>query len=139
MAMSYEEAQAALKKYGSQRKAAEALGIARSTLRVAAQRTPSGVKPVANPIVRDKKSLTDFKNTYDKDTIVPQKIKSALAELGDSWEYEINFAKAAGVSMQDISNYREMFTDYIVTIRRDNKRAWTGSKSVASKMREMVA
>lgn len=85
------------------------------------------------------KTLSDFRQVYDKSTIVPKAIKSALKDLGQSgWEYEVQFAKMAGISLVDIANFREMFADYIVSIKRDNKRVWAGSVSTANEMRSMV-
>ena len=85
------------------------------------------------------RTLEEFRATYDRDTIVTSRIRSALDELGDGWEYEVAFARLAGVSLGDLAAYREMFAEHIVHIRRDGKRAWTGCTHTAQIMREMVA
>lgn len=88
-----------------------------------------------------KKSLADFKAAHDKSFIVPAKIKTALAALGsDGWEYEADFNKAAGVSSNDLSAYRDTFAEHIVLIKAGGKerRVWAGSKALAAKMREML-
>ena len=101
----------------------------------------SGMKggDVAGDAKKKAKSLSDFKKLYDKDTIVPAKIKAALKELGkDGWNYESDFVKDAGVSLNDLGNYRDMFSDYIVSLKRDSKRVWAGSKEMATEMRGML-
>lgn len=91
-----------------------------------------------------KKSLADFKAAHDKSFIVPAKIKAGLEKLGaDGWEYEIEFAKLAGVANHEISRFREQFADFIVLVKSSKssgyeKKVWAGSKALAAKMREMV-
>jgi len=84
------------------------------------------------------KTLSDFRNTYDKATIVPAKVKAALKELGAAgWEYEVAFAKLAGVSLSDLGMFRDEFAGYVVNLR-DSRRAWAGSEKTAKTMREMI-
>jgi len=148
--LSDEEIQAthnAVKSSGSITEAAEKLGIPRSTLQNRLHNYPNlGTGKKALPARKitvakpSKKSLADFQATYDKDVIVPTKIEAAIAALGEEgWEYETAFAKLAGVGLTDLSNYRDQFSDYIVLIRRDSKRAWAGSVETAQAMREMLA
>jgi len=96
-----------------------------------APRKPRKVKTAA-------KTLDEFRRTYDKDTIIPAKVREALERLADGWQYESEFVRAAGVSYADLGNYRDMFADHIVTIRRDNKRVWAGTTALAAQLREMV-
>ena len=84
------------------------------------------------------KSLADFAAVYDKDTIIPSKIKAALKSLGNSWEYERDFVSRAGVTYTDLGNYREMFAEHVVTIKRDSKRVWAGTVEFAEQIRDMV-
>jgi hypothetical protein len=84
------------------------------------------------------KTLADFRQTYDKATIVPAKVKAALKVLGASgWEYEVQFSRLAGVSTMDLSAFRDQFAGYIVNLK-DNRRAWAGSVKTASMMKEMI-
>jgi hypothetical protein len=83
------------------------------------------------------RSLAEFRAVYDKDFIIPRKIKAALAALGASWEYEVQFAKLAGVSLADLGNYRDQFADNVVTLR-ESRRAWAGTTATAKAMREML-
>ena len=84
------------------------------------------------------KSLAQFRQTYDKATIVPTKIRNGLKSLATGWEYESEFVKRAEVSFTDLGNYRDQFADYCVLIKSENKRAWSGSLATAKAMREML-
>jgi len=87
---------------------------------------------------RKKKTLQDFRAAFDKDYIVPQKIREALKTLGSSWETELDFSRLAAVTISDVANYREQFSDYVVHLRKDRRRVWCGDKAMVLKMREMV-
>jgi len=84
------------------------------------------------------RSLSEFRAVYDKDYIVPKRIKEGLKELGGGWEYEAEFIRQIGVRSADVANYRDMFADHIVNIRSESKRAWAGTVATAKQMREMV-
>lgn len=130
--MTKQDAVQAVQKYGSQTKAAAALGIARKTIRKALETADVGAKVAG-------RSLAEFRNTYDKATIVPTKVKAALKALGSGWEYEVEFAKTAGVSLADLGRFRDQFADHVVSIGRDSRRAWAGTKSTANAMKEMLS
>jgi transposase len=148
------ELQAAIKKYGSQRAAAEALGIGRSTIydilngrntgvgkgggRAKAVKKDVGAAVCKQADTQKGRSLSDFRQAFDKDTIIPAKIKEGLKELGASWEYETEFTRRCLISQSDVGNYRELFADHVVFIRRENKRVWAGTKSLAAEMRSIV-
>jgi hypothetical protein len=133
--MTHEEAKALIAKHGSQRTAAKAAGVARKTIRKAL--SDSAQKATHAP--KAGRALADFRATFDKAYIVPQKIKAALGVLGKSaWEYEVDFAKMAGVSMADLGRFRDQFADYVVTVNRESRRAWAGSTATARAMREML-
>ena len=131
-------ARAAIAEHGGLRPAARALGVDNGWLcRIAKRADEGAAQPPQKP--KAVKTLADFRQAYDKDTIVPAKIKQGLAALGaDGWEYEVEFAKLCGVSLYDMGRVRDRFADYVVPVNRNTKRAWAGSKSLASKMREMV-
>lgn len=88
------------------------------------------------------KSLEAFRAAHDKDYIVPSRIKEGLAELGESWEYEADFIRRCGLSQIDFAAYRGQFTDFYVDTggghKNRGKRAWTGSKAFAAKLREVL-
>ena len=141
--MTTADAKAAVAKYGSQSAAARALGVGRMTVHDAChgRRMVNKVshaqtdKPATGAKV---KTLSDFRATYDKATIIPATLKAALKLLGGSgWEYEVQFARNAGVSLTDLANFREMFAPNIVNLR-DNRRAWAGTAGTAKIMREMI-
>ena len=114
---------------GNKTAAAEEAGVSRTTLRKAL----SGIKVKSTP-KSVTKTLSDFKAEYDKDYIIPNKIRTALKDLGSGWEYEVQFARMAGVSLNDLGNYRDLFSDYVVNIK-NQKRAWGGTPAIAQKMR----
>ena len=142
------EAAAAVKKHGSIRKAASAMGIPFTTfsarLQGVAPRPPrkmSGTLLPVSPVMKDRegRSLAEFRAEHDKDFIVPKRIKEGLKALGSGWAYEVQFAKAAAISLSDLNAYRSLFEPHVVVVNRAGKRAWAGTKEVAAKMRAMVS
>jgi transcriptional regulator with XRE-family HTH domain len=116
---------------------ARKLGVAKSTVWKALHRAGPGGKAVAPAAKKAGRSLAEFRQTYDKDTIIPGKVRAALREIGSGWEYEVQFAKLAGVSLADLSAYRDQFADYVVTLR-ESRRAWAGTVATAKAMKEML-
>jgi len=132
-----EDVEQALETHDRQSDAAESLGISvRHMMRLRNEGEP--VKVTLKVSSKVGKSLAEFKATYDKDTIVPQKIRDALEQLGEGWEYESAFAKLAGISMTDMGTYREQFADHLVYLRRDAKKVWAGTKKLVALVREML-
>lgn len=86
------------------------------------------------------RDLTAFKDSHDKNTIVPRKIEEALKLLGpDKWEYQPGFVTLAQVSVTDLAMFREQYADYQVEIRaKTRKVVWCGSKALATKLRAML-
>lgn len=88
-----------------------------------------------------RKTLASFRATYDKNVVVPARIKAGLEKLGkDGWEFEVDFIKMCGVSTTDFAKFRDQFADFFVHITNGNhtRRVWAGTKATAHKMREMV-
>lgn len=88
-------------------------------------------------------SLQSFRETYDKDYIIPRRIKDGLRTLLDDegnpgWAYEVQFAKHCGVSPQDLGNYRDSFASHVVVLSRDGRRAWAATPEVATTLRGMI-
>lgn len=84
------------------------------------------------------KSLEAFRAAHDKSYIIPVRIAKALAALGDSWEYEGEFMKRAGIAPCDISTFRDQFRDHwleVKTSARNVKRVWAGTSKLAAKLR----
>ena len=69
---------------------------------------------------------------------MPWKVREALRILGNGWEYEVAFAKAAGVSLADLATYRDQFAAHVVQLSREGRRAWAGTKAAADQMRKML-
>jgi len=122
----------AVKKHGSQAKAAKALGVAESTI----YHHMKG--QTHTPPAGSGKSIDEFRARHDKGFIIPRRIEDGLKAMGEGWEYEAQFARIAGVALTDLSAYRDQYADYIVLLNRDGRRAWAGTKETAERMREMV-
>lgn len=86
------------------------------------------------------KDITAFKDSHDKNTIVPRKIEEGLKLLGpDRWEYQAEFVKLCQISPTDLALFREQYADFSIEIRaKTRKVVWCGSKALATKLRGMV-
>jgi hypothetical protein len=116
---------------------ARAVGAGKTTVQGAfAKQGKPGAVAVENRKVVGR-SLAEFRQTYDKDTIVPGKVRAALKVLGAGWEYEAQFAKLAGLSLSDLGAYRDLFAAHVVALK-ETRRAWAGTVAVAKAMREMI-
>jgi len=143
--MNIETAEAAvLKTNGNVAAAARSLGVAKSTVQKALGRHPDVKAKAMRPKLKANASaktqgrtLDEFRHTYDKDTIIPQRINEALKRLGGGWVFEVEFAKMAAVSLSDLGNYRDGFADHVVALR-ESRRAWAGTTATAKAMREML-
>ena len=129
-------------------RAAAAAGMARSTFtkllrgEVPAKPRKTLTKPAEGPggpapARGVGKTLAEFRSTFDKNVIVPARIRAGLSALGSNWEYEVAFAKFCGVSLADMSNFRELFTDNWLAVKREGRRVWS-SKATIRAMREML-
>lgn len=88
-----------------------------------------------------KKTLNDLRALHDRDVLVPNRIRAAIAALaasGNEWAYEIDFLKLTSppIGSQDISKYRDQFTDFWASMPATNGRAqirrvWFVSKKLA--------
>jgi hypothetical protein len=139
--MTPKEAKALVEKHGSITAAAAAAGIPRSTLGGRLKGIPEAAKAAEGKPAPAKrgKTLAEFRAVWDKSTIIPARLREGLRQLGaNGWEYELAFAKLAGVSMQDLSNYREMFADFIVLLDHGKRKAWAGSVAMAARMKEAL-
>lgn len=85
------------------------------------------------------KTLDEFCEKFDKSLVTINKIKEGLAQLGDAWEYEIEFLKRCSLSVTDLAREREEFSDYYVIVpAKPPKRIWAGTKEFAEKLRAKV-
>lgn len=86
------------------------------------------------------KSLAEFSAAYNKDEIVPKKIRDGLKQLGNGWEYELDFMRRCSISQTDMGRFRPEFEDDFVvnTGGKNPKRVWAGTKELADQMREMI-
>lgn len=136
---------AAVAQHGSVRAAAKALGVNPSTVSRKINGRRSDVRrsvpaPAAVAGVKGR-SLEAFRAEFDKGTIIPTKIRAALAALGDGWLYETEFAQAAGVSLNDLGHWRDEFAAHVLIARapgRSERRVWAGTVAAATQMRAML-
>jgi len=94
------------------------------------------------------KSLEEFRTKYDKNFIIPKRIKEALDRLGESWLYEndtkenSDFIRFSGLTQRDISMFWHQFEEYVVTVKvgrsGNPRRAWAGTPKFAQQLREMA-
>jgi len=94
-----------------------------------------------SPILSSHKgrSLADFKKEFDKNTYIPEKIKAALKELGDGWEYEHEFSKRSGVNYTDLNIFKPEFEEHFVYIKKESKKIWCGTKTMAKQLKELIS
>lgn len=86
------------------------------------------------------KNEDEFTKNYDKNYIIPNKIRAALAKLKKTgWCEELDFLKLSGISNSDLVRFREPFLDdHVVVVPNDHrhpKRVWCGSKALTEKFR----
>lgn len=103
--------------------------------RLAGQSPVRTAMPAAGKV--QPRTLADFRNAYDKSTIVPTKIRAALQELGSGWLTEREFCSLAQINAVDMSLFRDEFAEHVVTLR-DRTRAWAGTTRLAEQMRAVL-
>jgi len=91
------------------------------------------------------KTLADFKGIHDRNTVIPAKIRAAFAQMltedKENWDYEMDFVKRAGISMADLSVFRELFQAHVVEARAPGRsvgttrRIWFASPKAAAEAR----
>lgn len=85
------------------------------------------------------KDIESFRQAHDRTYRIPRIIKEALAELGDAWEYELEFLKRSELSTIDLAAFRDQFEPHWIEVRSGNrnvKRIWCGTVKFANKLRE---
>ncbi len=86
-------------------------------------------------MAEQKRTLSTFRSAHDRSVVVPAKIRAALEKLAktkgpEHWEYHMDFAKIAGVSVTDMAAYADQFEDHVVMApaelgsKRTPKRVW---------------
>lgn len=89
-------------------------------------------------------TLDTWQSKHDKRVVIPRLMKAALDKLAapdadDTWLYDQDFLKLAGVCVTDGAKYRDQFAAHIVmTAGKNPKRAWFGHLKDAAAARKMV-
>lgn len=96
------------------------------------------------------KTLADFRNTHNADVVQRARIDSALKALlaqgKEAWEYELDFAKFAGISSVTVARYRETYAAHVVEApsvsgvakHKRLRYVWVADVKVAARMREEI-
>lgn len=89
-----------------------------------------------------KASLASFRAAYDKNVILPEKIRAGLASLEkehgpEGWEHEAQFIKRVGTSTTDFALFRDQFDKHVVNVasERAPKRVWFATEKAAKAAR----
>lgn len=92
------------------------------------------------------RTLADFRASHDKSTVIPNKIRAALAVMAkqgpEHYEYEAEFLKLASLSVTDLAAYRDQFAPHLFIAKHLNgksystpKNIWFATKQAAAKAR----
>ena len=92
------------------------------------------------------KTVDDFRGAHDRTVIVPRKIRAALATMlaqgRETWEYEGDVIKLAGIASGEVTAYREQFRAHIVVTPPANgksaRNVWFADVKVAAKVRKTL-
>jgi hypothetical protein len=90
-----------------------------------------------------KKTLSDLRARHDRNVVVPNKIKAAIAAMTDEWMYESDFISANRFSPPELAKFRDQFSDFWADLPTTNgkstaRRAWFASKKLADAWKETV-
>ncbi len=90
------------------------------------------------------RTAADFKAAHDRNVIIPNKIRVALAKLleigAEHYEYDEGFRALCGVAGKDLAAYRDQFKHNWFLTEGTNgaksaKRVWFGNAKVAGRLR----
>jgi len=89
------------------------------------------------------KTLADFRAAHDRNVIVPNKIRAALAAMlkigPEEHEYEGDFIKKAGISQTDMGEFRDQFIKHVVVVAarsgKAGRKIWFADPKIAAKAR----
>lgn len=88
------------------------------------------------------KTLDDLRAVHDDGVVIPARIKARLAAMfkigPEEHDYEAEFLKAANVSNNKISAFRQQFKKHIVALPNKGKRIWFADPKVAAKFRDAI-
>lgn len=85
-------------------------------------------------------SMDDLDQQYNPDVIIPNRIRAALARLGDHAMTSMNFQREANVTTAQLVQYSHEFESFQVIVR-DNGKAktlWCGTEAFAKKVKERL-
>lgn len=89
-----------------------------------------------------RKTVDSFRALHDRNVAIPNKIRAGIDQMrkdggGEHWEYAIDFARIAGVSLADLNKFADQFTDFTVEAKaeagskRHARQVWFATKKAA--------
>lgn len=92
------------------------------------------------------KTLEQFRAVHDRTQVLKARAAAALKALGDSWEYEADFIRRAGVAMSEWGAIRENYMAHIVLVKAsfgrgsngNARRVIAGTPAFAKKLKESI-
>jgi hypothetical protein len=90
------------------------------------------------------RTVADFRNSHDRDVIVPTKIRAGLTKLleigPEHYEYDEGFRALCGLQAAQLAAYRGQFVNHWfmtpgVSGGKGEKRVWFGNAKVAARLR----
>lgn len=93
------------------------------------------------------KTLEQFRVAHDRKLNLRTRVNAALKLLGESWEYEGDFAKKASLSMSDWGLIRDDYAEHIVLVKASHgrgsngfsRRVVAGTPTFAKKLKESIS
>lgn len=97
-----------------------------------------------SPVKVAGKTIADLRALHDRNVVVPNRIKAAIANLAkegpENWAYEGDFVKLVvpGISPVDLRDYREQFSDFWAEMpptngKRDARKVWFATVKACAK------
>ena len=90
---------------------------------------------------RPRKTLDDLRAAHDPTVKIPSAVRKAFAAMardGDDWEYEIDLAKRADLSVNQLPEARPSFAAHIVIVpgahKKTPRKVWFADAKMAAKL-----
>lgn len=93
------------------------------------------------------KTLEQFRAAHDRKLALKKRAEAAFKSLGNSWEYEGDFVKRAGMSISDWGAIRGDYADYTLLVKASfgrgsngsTRRVMAGNPAFAKKLKESLS
>lgn len=97
-------------------------------------------KPTRQSKAKRGMSLDELNAKFNPDVLIPNKIRAALKQLGNSAVDETEFRKLCGTGNHQLSLYAGLFEDHIIVVRENGRqrRLWAGTAEFAASARDKL-